>query len=102
MVNKIKENIETETRTNICAIIQPIGRPIINAVWKCERRKKFLESANSFDKKSQTELNNIKLMFEMRCNAAGVIPVAKITENGANIFYRLTDDKIKTESGGIK
>lgn len=95
MANKIKDEIETETGVNIYAIIQMIGKPVISVGWKCERRKKFLESKDAFNAHSQSELDNIKILFEMRCNAIGLIPVAKLTEDGGQIFYRLTEDKIK-------
>lgn len=95
--NKIKTDIESVNGIVIYPMLQPIGHPIINITkqnvkigfWG--RHIAFIY--NKKIKSYESKLQEVIKTFYTECKNIGVIPIAKITENGAEMFYTLTNEK---------
>lgn len=104
----VKELCE-ETGLQIYAEIQPIGIPTVNFRLSMGKPSKLWFRRNRQQKESQKQLEAIRDRFNMICSENGVMPFAKITEYGAQVFYGLTKEKresitniiIPTETGKL-
>lgn len=98
-VDALKKEIESKQGVVIYAMIRPVGMPIVNITkpniplgfWG--KHVSFIRNRvmNSY----QVKLQEILKLFYDECNKIGVIPVAKINENGAEVFFMLTQEKRK-------
>jgi hypothetical protein len=94
---QIKKDIEAKHGVVLYAMIRPVGIPIIN-ITQQDIPMNFLTKhitllRNKAIASYELKLREILKSFYDECVKIGIMPVAKIAENGAEIFFMLTQTK---------
>ena len=103
-VNKVNGAVKKlceETETMLYAEIQPVGNALVKIRVKATPLSKLWFIRNRQKKAIASKVESFNFRFKTICDENGVVPMAKITELGAQVCYGLSPEKAKTLDNAI-